>query len=129
MSLLDYNMENIPEEHSVPAGEYPVKLVKVSQKTSKSGNPMLEVILNIMEDADARNVFHYITLPTEGDEEGVRNQKLRRLKEFLTAFDIDTSGPVDTDELGGETGFAILKEEESEEFGTRNTVARFSARQ
>lgn len=129
MGLLDYNMENIPDEHSVPAGEYQLKLIKVSQKTSKAGNPMLEVLLGIAEDVDARNIFHYITLPAEGDEEGMRNRKLRRLKEFLEAFDIDTSGPVDTDALGGETGFGILKEEEDEEYGTRNTIARFSARQ
>jgi hypothetical protein len=125
MSILDYNLVDVPDEQIVPAGEYSVKILSAKAKTSKSGKPMIEVAIGFPDEIDARTCFHYITLPAEGDDDSVANGKLRRLKEFYEAFGIAYDGPVDLDLVTGETAFAIIAEEEDEEYGASNRVKRF----
>ena len=129
MSILDYNLDTIPEESILPQGEYEVKILSAKSKDSKAGKPMLEIALGFPGEPDARSCFHYITLPADGDEETTINGKLRRLKGFYEAFGIDYSGgPVDMDNTVGETAYAIITEEEDEQYGNSNRIKRFMAR-
>jgi len=128
MSILDYNLDNVPEESIVPAGEYEIKILSAKSKTSKAGKPMVEVALGFPSEPDSRSCFHYIGLPAEGDEQTAANGKLRRLKEFYDAFGIDYGNPVELDTMIGETAFAIVAEEEDEEYGASNRIKRFLGR-
>ena len=128
MSILDYNLDAVPEESTLPQGEYEVKILSAKSKDSKAGKPMLEIALGFPGEPDARSCFHYITLPAEGDEDKPINGKLRRLKGFYEAFGIDYSSPVDMDTIVGETAYAIITEEEDEQYGNSNRVKRFMAR-
>lgn len=125
MSLLNYNMDDIPDQHTMPPGEHQLELKKVEQKTSKKGDPMLESLFTVVGDADAKPIFHYTMLPAESDDDNQTNNKLRRLKEFLQALGADISGDVETETLVGSTCFAILKEEDDAEYGKRNSISRF----
>jgi len=125
MSILDYNLTDVPDEQIVPAGEYSVKILSAKAKTSQAGNPMIEVAIGFPDEVDSRTCFHYITLPSEDDDEGKANGKLRRLREFYDAFGVSYDGPVDLDLVVGETAYAIIAEEEDEEYGPSNRVKRF----
>lgn len=129
-SVLDYNLDdkNLPEETTVDPGEYQLQLISAKHQMSNAGNPMVTCLFGVVDEPNAMNVFYHITLPTDGDDEKTVARKLRRLRTFYQAFGIDYSKPVDLDELGGETGFAILKLEEDEEYGSRNIVSRFVPR-
>ena len=118
-------MDDIPDQHTVEPGEYQVTLRKIEEKISKKGDPMLESLFVIADDADAKPIFHYTMLPAESDDDSQVNNKLRRLKEYLQALGADTSGSIETTALVGESCFAILKEEDDIEFGKRNSISRF----
>ena len=89
---------------------------------------MLACIFEILNEDDTQPIFHYIMLPAPGDDESEVNRKLRRLTLFLQALEADISEDIETETLVGQTCFAILKEEESSEFGMQNNISRFIAR-
>lgn len=126
--LLDFNLSDVTDEKVLPPGEHAIKIIDASHEVSKnSGNPMLRLIIGITDEEDVANIFHYIVLPGKEDDDSTRNRKLRRFRDFITAIGMDISGPVDTDLIKGQTGWAMLKEEDDAEFGQRNTISRFSA--
>lgn len=127
MSFIDIDTENVEGFHTVPADrEYELRILKITQKNSKKGDPMLEVQLDIPEDPKSKDIFHYIMLPTNADDEKRKAQKLLNLKDFKSAFRLAQSGPINLDELEGLRGWAILKEEAGDgENEARNSVKRF----
>ena len=127
MSILDYNLDNVPDESILEAGEYQCKILSAKSKDSKAGKHMIEVALGYPDNEEAKTTFHYLSLPAEDDDQSKTNLKLRSLKNFYEAFDVDYSGPVDMDNLIGLTCFVIITEEESEQYGASNSVKRFLA--
>ena len=126
MSLLDFNLENVTELSTVPEGEYAIRVVNCELKTSqKTGGNYLNVRLELADEADSKNITHIIMLPADGDDDKRRNNRLRAVKMFYEAFDVDYTKGVETEDLVGLTGWAIVVEEESDEYGTQNRVRRF----
>lgn len=123
--ILDIDTENVEGFHTVPGGEYELRILKLTQKNSQKGDPMIEVQLDIPEDPKSKDVYHYIMLPTNRDDEKRKTQKLVNLKEFKAAFGIPQSGPVSAEELEGARGWAILAEDEDENYGKSNKIKRF----
>ena len=64
-------------------------------------------------------------LPADADDDKRRNSRLRAVKGFYEAFEVDYTKPVESDDLQGLTGWAIVVEENSDEYGTQNRVRRF----
>ena len=81
--------------------------------------------LELADEADSKNITHIIMLPADGDDDKRRNNRLRAVKMFYEAFDVDYTKGVETEDLVGLTGWAIVVEEESDEYGTQNRVRRF----
>lgn len=129
-SVLDYNLTDIPDEAPVEPGEYEMKVLSATHKiSSTSGKPMVEVVLGVSEEPNARSVYTYLSLPAEKDDTKAINGKLRRLRSFYDCFAVDyEGGSVELDNLIGETGFCILSEEDDPEYGASNSVRRFLAR-
>ena len=126
MSILDYNLDNVQELATVPEGEYQVRGAGAECKTSaKTGGEYLSIRLECSDEPDAKNITLVMMLPTDSDDEKARNGRLRRLKSFYEAFDIDYTKGVDTDDLVGCSGWAILTEEDDPEYGRQNRVKRF----
>jgi hypothetical protein len=123
--ILDIGTEDVPEITSVPQGEYELKILSAETKDSKKGDPMIALYMEVLGEATADNLNHYIMLPTDGDDEKTRVRKLNRLKEFKSCFHLPSSGPIASEDMVGATGWAILGEEESQEFGKQNRVKRF----
>ena len=125
MGLLDYNLDNVPEEAVAEKGEYEIKLNSCESKPSQAGDPMLRAVITIPEEADVPDIFHYIMLPKDDDTEKDKNNKLRRLLSFLECFGISHEGGFDPETLGGQTGYAMIKVTESDEYGKQNAISRF----
>ena len=88
-------------------GVYDARIDEITQKQSKSGNPMLEVVVEITGPKFVGSkVWDYIVL---------NENSLWKLDQFLQAFGIASTkkrkGTVDTDELLGETVKVRIKGE------------------
>lgn len=127
MSFIDINTEDVQGFHTVPGDrEYELRILSVEQKNSKKGDPMLEIKMDIPEDPQSKDIYHYIMLPTSADDEKRKTQKLLNLKNFKTAFNLPQSGSINLEDLQGMKAWAILREEAGEgDNESRNSVARF----
>jgi len=115
MAFINMNLGEAKEKEVLPEGEYdlviedytPVmendKLIALSVRHSVDGHP------------EAKAVFNRINLPTEGDTEEKRNNKLLFAIAYLALFGIEwTAAGFDTDELQGSRGKCFLKVQEYE---------------
>jgi len=124
--ILDVETTNAPEFKSLPDGsEVELRILKAEAKNSKAGDPMLALRLDVPAEPYAKDINHFIMLPNSRDDEKSKAQKLNRLKDFKAAFGLPASGPIAGEDMEGAKGWAILGEDESEEFGKQNRVKRF----
>lgn len=124
--ILDVDTENAPEFKSLPEGtECQVRIVKAEIKNSAKGDPMLAMRFDIPEEPYSKDINHFIMLPNNKDDDKQKAQKQNRLKEFKAAFGLPPAGAISTDDMEGSKAWAILGEEESQEFGKQNRVKRF----
>ena len=128
MGLLELNLNDVKELATVEPGEYNLRITNAEVKTSeKTGGQFLKVVFDLPDEADSKGIQKVFMFPTDSDDDKVRNNRLRSVKLFYEAFDVDYEGPVETDDLVGLTGWAILAEDEDPEYGTSNFVKRFVA--
>ena len=124
--ILDVKTDDAPEFHTLPNGsEVELRIVAAEMRNSKAGDPMLALRMDAPIDPIAKDINHFIMLPNSKDTEKQSAQKLNRLKEFKACFKLPATGPIAEEDMIGATGWAILAEEESEEFGKQNKVKRF----
>lgn len=132
MSFFNIPTENeLPEQQPVPAGEYELQILSATKKdgvSKKNQQPYssINITLQIISQPDAKNIYHTIFLPKEGDKPEDVNQFYRRVRAFLRAFKLPLEfDPENLDNWVGATGFAILSLDSDEEYGERNNVKRF----
>ena len=127
MSLLDYDMSQVPELTVAPEGEYLLTITKMEEhEKDKSGNPYLMSYMSIDDQPNTPAVRHFIGLPGEGMDEEETNNRLRRLGYFLDAFDIQM--PIDTSEMVSKQGSAILSIDPADgQYPESNSIKRFIA--
>lgn len=91
----------------VPAGEYPIEVTEVVQKTSESsGNDYLNWVMEVTEGKFKGKKLYYIT--------SLVPEALWNLRGLLEALGIEVpSSPMDLDldDLAGRTGIAVVEEE------------------
>lgn len=125
MSLLDYNLQEIPDLEVMPEGEHQVRCVRAEEGTSnKSGDPYILLRLEIVGEPNVKQITNPIMLPGENSDERETNSRLRRLKQAVEAFSLDPTN-VDTEDFEGKTAWAFLTEESDPEYGDQNNVRRF----
>ena len=128
MGLLELNLNDVKELATVEPGEYNLRITNAEVKTSeKTGGQFLKIVFDLPDEADSKGIQKVFMFPTDSDDDKVRNNRLRSVKLFYEAFDVDYEGAVETDDLVGLTGWAILAEDEDPEYGTSNFVKRFVA--
>tara|TARA_Y100000593_G_scaffold82293_1_gene154508 strand:- start:2599 stop:2991 length:393 start_codon:yes stop_codon:yes gene_type:complete len=126
MSLLQYNLDNVKELATVPEGEYEVRVVAAEMKTSaKTGGQYLNIRLELPSESDSKGITHILMLPADDDDDKRKNSRLRGLKTFYEAFSIDYANGVETEDLVGANGWALVVEEDGGEYGIQNRVRRF----
>lgn len=124
MSLLNLNLNDVPDEKVVEPGEYQLVVTKAEVKTStNSGNEMIAVFFNIVGETDAKMVADYLVLPTKGSDQN--NKRLRDIKSFCLACGVDISGGINVEEFKGKQPWANLKIDNSDEYGASNKVGRY----
>jgi len=133
MSLLDINLDDIPElEHLVDGSEAMLRIKRAEITTQKNfpNRNNLALVLDVPERPLADDIRVWIPIPSA--EQKVDDQKAyiktaNRFKEFVYAFRVEM--PVQVDDLLGREAWAIVSEEINPLNGTpQNSVRRFVAR-
>lgn len=126
MGVLDnLDLNNVPELCAASEGEYELRILEAGEHTSKtSGKLSVKVVLEIVSEANADYIYHYLGTPQPDDDERTQNNKLRRIKAFLDAFGIEQGLPYD--DWRGLVGWALVGVEVDNQTGEpRNVVKRF----
>jgi len=123
--LSGLNFNEIPDLAAVPEGEYELRIVSAEDYSSKStGNLMIRLVFEIQDQPNAESIYFYLGVPNTGDDDRVRNAKLRRIKSFVNAFGINPDGEY-ADWIGS-TGWALVSNEINDRTGSpRNDIKRF----
>ena len=117
MPKLSYNLDEIADFSSIPAGRYRAKLKKCTQKNAKaSGQPMLEWEWEILVGANNK-----ATKAVKGRQArtwtSLQPQALSSLKEHLKAFDLSGKVNKSTDQLIGKIVVLVFVESISQRDG------------
>jgi hypothetical protein len=93
MTFISMNLDEVQEAKPAPIGRYLLRIdgteVRETGPASKSpGQPMLKVIINVLDVPDAQAITHFITFPTPTDDQDNAKFKMLNLKRFLQAFNI-----------------------------------------
>lgn len=126
MSLIEgLDLDNVPDQAPVEAGEYELKILNCSVEESKNkpGAYNVVVVMQIIGHPNSLNVFRYLSLPVPDDSEDTRTAKRRFIKEFCQAFGI-AQNELGTEACKGKTAFALLQVREYEGRES-NDVKRF----
>lgn len=123
--ILDQDTTEAVELTTVPEGEYQIRFLAGEQKVSKKGAPMLQLRFDIPEDPTSKDLTHYMMLPTPDMDAKQRNRRLLDIRNLKAAFGLTDSQAMDFDQLVGTLVWAVLAEEENEEFGMQNRIRRF----
>ena len=99
--MLIPDLNDIPELGPVPEGEYEIRVTKGKFKKYDSGAQCIMLICEIVGEENADTVFHNLWLPTSSDDTTKQANKLRGLKDFLTAVGMPTDGIEDASEFDG----------------------------
>lgn len=112
-SVLDYNLDDVPELEVLPDNtEAKLRIAGAKlNEGEKNGREWknMSVRYEVVDEPEAKTIFHTVWLPSPDDDERSRIQTLDRYRKFLEAHDLPTSGPIDVDtDLPGAESWAIL---------------------
>lgn len=132
-SLLDQNLSDIPEQTTVPEGEYEVQVFSADIKTNDKGSKWLSVGLNILNtgDPNVKDVYHSVFFPREDDDPKRVQGSLRRIKQFCEAFGLRTDRSIREfeanvkEEIIGQSAYALLVVKDDPKYGVGNEVKNF----
>jgi len=90
-SFLDKSLADVPDQTAVPAGEYHLtfKSAAIVEKNDDPSRHNLKVTLTIDGQPNAFPVVTYYSLPNDSDSSDEEVRKLRYLKNFSKALDVD----------------------------------------
>lgn len=130
MSFLNASSFNgVYEPQPVVAGEYQLRILSAEDKTGKNPPyvPFMNISLEVVSDPKAKNIYHTLFYPKQGDDEKTVNSKLARIQKFMDAFGIVVEDNFDPKQLIGSVGWAILVEKDDPEFGRKNEIKQVIA--
>jgi len=127
-SILDINLDDVPDLTIVDTDEYELSLCGVEIKTSKKGEPYINAVFDIMGEPNAQKIYHIVMLPSDSCDEDTLIRRKRQMKKFYTALGIPLSGQeVDLEDYIGTTvsAFVGVQEGDSEYPESKNNIRRF----
>jgi len=133
MSFLELNLNDVPDLNALEDGEYELRLTSAELRTvnnaasTYNGAQFILLKFDVPSEPNSKGITHTLFLPREVDDDKDRNARLRQLKAFCDAFDIDYTRGIDIEELknSAATGWALLKMEDDPEYGEQNRIRRF----
>lgn len=132
LTMLDYNLEEVPDQTCAPEDEYRLGChLAAVRKSKSSGKNNLVLGLNFPDYPEYQDFTIYIGLPvTSGedkDEARVAQNKLRRLKEVARAFGQPLNGPIDPSAFVDGEAFAVVNKTEDPTYGEQNNIKQWLA--
>ena len=131
----DYDLDAVPELHTLPIGEAELRLIGAElkqQKPDRGTGYFLQLRFQSVTDPNAENINHIMMFPQAEKEERTNNQRLRALKDFAAAYGVPARTLTElingVNGAIGNSGFALLKIEESPEYGPQNRIVKFVVR-
>ena len=126
MSFLGQDFSSVFEPKSRPEGEYQLKVLACELKTSpKTGGDYISARLEIVGDAEAKDINHVLMLPSPQEDFKQRNNRLANIQAFVESCGFNPAEDLQVSELVGATCWAILAEKDDPEYGMQNKVKRF----
>jgi len=129
MTLLDMNVEGVPDLEVVAPNEYEVKIVSAKIATydnAKGKGNMVQLSFAIPSEELAKPVYHTLFMPNDEDNDLQVADKKRRFKGFFEAFGMPLSGELELEEMTGMTGWAFLKiKAATDEYEEKNFIAKW----
>jgi hypothetical protein len=112
MPLVTVDFTQDYEDRPVPEGQYDLRIRDAKLKDSRAGNPMIEVIIDVLDADKAAPIWYYINLPYKGCE---HNELFsRNAARFVELFNIphEDKGFEVNDFLGAEAKQVGVTQEE-----------------
>lgn len=130
MSILDLNFQDVYEPELIPDGtEITLTIRSAEQVRTKSGkNAMLNVVLYDASNPKTAPFTERLVVPSDtdkADDLAKWNNGMRRIQNFLKCFDLPSTGVDPAEAFPGATGTVIVREEEDETYGKKNSVRKF----
>lgn len=105
MTFIPVNLDDAQEAKPVPAGIYNLQIVTAEEvltgpNANNPGRPQFKVSIGFPDKPNTPNMWHFISLPYEGDDPDKMQFKMLLLRRFLHLFSVpyDTAG-IDTEKL------------------------------
>lgn len=117
--MLNLDFSSVPSREALPEGVYELSIAEAEETTSSTGNPMLKITLDVVDDEQNHKIWDNFVLI---------DKCLWKIKEFFESLGIDTTEIVDIDpaELLGLTVKAKVIQDEYEG-NVQNRVKKYLA--
>lgn len=132
-TVLDLNFQNVDEIKTLGADtEVKLRVDSIEIKPRKKDASIDQAVIKFVDPSDplVDDIYVYLRIPTDAfrNEEPKAYAKLMiRWQKFYDCFDIDTSGPVQTDDIPGSEGWCLIGVENDNEGEPRNRINKFVA--
>lgn len=132
MSLLDVNLNDQQQLKILPDNaEVKVRIARADITPNKNdpSRSNLALVFDVPEDPLVDDIRVWVPIPAQTvrrDDPKRYTKQVNRMAEFCGAFGVQM--PVDTEELIGREGWAILREEPNQDGAMQNSVRRFLVR-
>lgn len=125
-SFLNLDVNDAQEYKSVAEGEYQLRITAAEIKTSKNtGGDYISVKCLIMgDDPFTKDINHTLMIPTGKDDVKQANNRKLAIRNFMQAFDIETGNQINVEDWVGKTGWVVLVEEHTDQYGDQNKIRR-----
>lgn len=107
-------IDDAREPDVMPEGEYDLVINDAKIRNTEGKNDIM-VIIAIEGEPNAANVFHFVSLPSEDDDDDKVKVKMLFARRFFHQFSIDVDGGVDTEQFVGSRCRGKLTQEEFED--------------
>jgi hypothetical protein len=127
LDLSNYNPDDIPEGEIHPAGtEVRARIARIAKDVDKNNTPYIMPWFEDPENPNIEEWNDYLPLPEAGETDKNNGKRLRRLKAFGEAFDIEIfSGELNLDEQKSKTGWMIVGVGEDQNGDSCNSVKKY----
>jgi hypothetical protein len=125
-SFLNLDVNDAQEYKAVAEGEYQLRVMAAELKTStKTGGEYIGLKLQIIgDDPFTKDVQHTLMIPTAKDDVKQANNRKLAIRNFMQAFDIEVTPQINVEDWVGKSGWVVLVEEHTEQYGDQNKLRR-----
>ncbi len=120
----DYNPENYGKQRLIPAGKYKARIEEATEKQSKSGKQMIELVLKVS--GENSKIWYYLVFDaSDAEKKEITDNKLGSIWD---SFDIPV-GDFNLENWKGKVGAVVIKNKPDQNEEMRAEVSYFIKRE